>query len=94
MKSKDIIKNVFLFIFKAMRLSLFLVMYWLRAPILMVGGYVSCFSLMALIISYIVHPVSSMLWGFGLVSFFSFSLLWLYDYILIELSPNEMARIL
>jgi len=73
------------------RVPLFLVMYWLRLPLSIICGIVSLPALLAfLFVLIFMSEHSNMLWGFGLASFGTFVFRWVYDLILVLLSPTEL----
>lgn len=75
-----------------LRIPLFFVMCWLRLPIALVCELISVPSLFAFLFCWYAFPVPKMLWGIGLLSFTSFALLWIYDFILMAISPFETLR--
>lgn len=77
------------------RLPLFLVLYWLRLPIVFVCNLISIPAFIGWIIALYAFPDKTvMVWLFGLMSFTAFALSWFYDYVLIALSPQEIIRTL
>jgi len=76
----------------AMRLPVFLVLYWLRFPVAVVCKFVGGGGLLAAIIAYFVSPMPKLLWGFSLISFAAFVFMWAYDLMLMHLSPQEMVQ--
>lgn len=77
------------------RLPLFLVLYWLRLPIVFLCELISIPAFIAWLIAMYAFPDKTiMVWGFGIMSFGAFALTWFYDYILIILSPQQIIRTL
>ena len=77
------------------RLPVFLVLYFFRAPVMLLCSvlYLPLF-LLASFAGY-AFPEKPQMWGsFGVVSFVSFVLMYLYDLILGWLSPQELVRTL
>lgn len=89
------VKGVLAVLFLVVRLPLFLVMYWLRLPIIFLCNLVSIPMLLAwLFVLYAFPDKTPMVWGFGICSFVAFVLAWVYDFILMALSPQEMMMTL
>lgn len=76
----------------ALRLPLFLLLYWLRLPLMVVCKFLCGAGFLAFGIAYFVSPMPKMLWGFGLMSFGAFAVLWVYDFFLMMLSPTPMTQ--
>lgn len=74
------------------RIPIFLVMLWLRPPIAIVCQLIAGPSLFAFLFCWYAFPIPKMLWGIGALSFSAFVLLWVYDLILMFLSPMDMVR--
>lgn len=89
------VKGVFAWLFLMVRLPLFLVMYWLRLPIIFLCNLVSIPMLLAWLFAWYAFPdKAAMVWGFGIVSFLAFVIAWTYDFILMAISPQEMMMTL
>jgi len=89
------VKGVFAWLFLMVRLPLFLVMYWLRLPIIFLCNLVSIPMLLAWLFAWYAFPdKTAMIWGFGIVSFLAFVIAWTYDFILMAISPQEMMMTL
>lgn len=89
------IKGVFAWLFLLVRLPLFLVMYWLRLPIIFLCNLVSIPMLLAWLFAWYAFPdKTAMVWGFGIVSFLAFVIAWTYDFILMAISPQDMMMTL
>lgn len=77
---------------RGLRFALFMVMYWLRMPIVGLCSIVSVVMLFATLFAWFAFPdKSNMLWGFGVTSFTSFVIAWCYDFVLMKLSPMPMV---
>lgn len=74
------------------RVPLFLVLFWLRLPLRLIGNIAVAGGLVAFALAWFVAPVPRMLWGFGLLSFFAFVVMWAYDFLLMALSPQDMVQ--
>lgn len=86
-------KAVFVWLFRVLRLFVFWVMYWLRLPVIGVCNLVSVPTLLAWLFSLYAFPdKTAMVWGFGIVSFTAFVVSWVYDFILMMLSPQDMMK--
>lgn len=73
------------------RVPLFLVLYWLRLPVMLVCRLISVPALLAFLFSLYAFPDRhAMVTGFGVLSFGAFAALWLYDTLLMWLSPQDM----
>jgi len=87
------VKSVFAWLFLLVRLPLFLVMYWLRLPVIFLCNLVSIPMLMAWLFALYAFPEkSAMVWGFGIASFSAFFVSWAYDFILMAISPQDMMK--
>lgn len=91
MPKASTVKGVFAWLFLLVRLPLFLVMYWLRLPIIFLCNLVSIPMLLAWLFALYAFPEkSAMVWGFGIASFSAFVVAWAYDFILMAISPQDM----
>ncbi len=89
------VKGVIAWLFLLVRLPLFLVMYWLRLPIIFFCNLLSIPMLLAWLFAWYAFPdKTAMVWGFGIVSFLAFVIAWTYDFILMAISPQEMVMTL
>lgn len=89
------VKNVLAWLFLLVRLPVFLVMYWLRLPVMFVCNLVSIPMLLAWLFSLYAFPDKhAMVWGFGIVSFAAFVIGWAYDFILMAIAPQDMMMTL
>ena len=88
-------ETIVLTVFRVIRVSLFLVLYWLRAPVILLCSFISTPMLFAFLFSWYAFPEKKQMWiAFGVVSFVSFALIWLYDFVLMALSPQDMVKTL
>ncbi|KWF77599.1 hypothetical protein WL93_26675 [Burkholderia diffusa] len=95
MPRRDTIKGVLAFVWMLVRLPLFLVMYWLRMPVVLLCSVIYFPLLLAFGFVWYAFPEKThMLWGFGVTSFAAFVIMWVYDFVLMALSPQEMMRTL
>jgi hypothetical protein len=78
-------------ILMAVRYLLFLIMYWLRGPVTLVCGMICFPMLLAWLFALYAFPDKThMVWGFGVMSFSTFVLMWVYDLVLMALSPEDI----
>lgn len=95
MPKASTVKGVLAWLFLLVRLPLFLVMYWLRLPIIFLCNLVSIPMLLAWLFALYAFPEkSAMVWGFGIASFSAFVVSWAYDFILMVISPQDMMMTL
>jgi uncharacterized MAPEG superfamily protein len=92
MPKASTVKGIFAWLWLAVRLPLFLVLYWLRLPVTMVCNLISVPLLLAFLFGllFALPEYRSMVWGVGCVSFVAFALHWAYDSLLMWLSPDNM----
>ena len=78
------------------RVPLFLVLYWLRAPVMFLCEIIWLPSLLIWIFLLFVWPEKNavVVWGFAVISFSTCVLMWLYDSLLMALSPQDIVRTL
>ncbi len=77
------------------RALVFLVLYWLRWPAVLVASLISGPTLVAFLFALWAFPEHhTMVVALGVTSFAAFALQWLYDGLLLWLSPNETMRLL
>lgn len=89
------IKGVLAWLLLLVRVPVFLVMYWLRLPVMFVCNLVSVPMLLAWLFSLYAFPDKhAMVWGFGIVSFAAFVMGWMYDFILMAIAPQDMMMTL
>ncbi len=95
MPSASTLKGVLAWLWLMIRLPVFLVMYWLRLPVMFLCGLVSVPMLLAWLFALYAFPdKTEMVWGFGIVSFLAFAIGWAYDFILMAISPQDIMRTL
>ena len=88
-------RGMLVFAWMLVRVPLFLVLYWLRLPVMLVCNFVSIPMLFLFLFSWYAFPDKThMVVAFGVVSFGAFVILWTYDYVLMLLSPQELVRTL
>ena len=82
-------------LWRLLRLPLFLVLYWLRLPIVAVCNLISRPALLAFMGGFFLIPAASphrhIVWVFGGVSLAAFALGWLYDSLLLALAPEGVV---
>lgn len=77
------------------RVPLFLVLYWLRFPLALLCRFLAAPVMLIFLFTLWAFPdKTNMHIGLGVVSFIGFAGLWLYDWLLMALSPQEMMRTL
>ena len=87
------VKTVLGWVWLIVRLPVFLLMYWLRLPIIFVCNLVSFPMLLCWLFSLYAFPDKhEMVWGFGVISFIAFALAWAYDFLLLAIAPQDMVR--
>ncbi|MRK19124.1 hypothetical protein [Pseudomonas sp. JG-B] len=75
-----------------MRTLLFLVLYWLRLPIVGLLSILSVAGLFGTLFALYAFPEkTAMVWGIGSLSFLSFAVVYGYDFLLMKLSPLPMV---
>ena len=78
-----------------LRYLVFIVMYWLRAPIVGICNLISFPLLLLFLFSLYAFPEKTqMVTLFGITSFLAFFVAWAYDFILMALSPQDMITTL
>ena len=81
--------------FMVLRVPLFLVLYWLRLPVVLLCNFISVPTLFAFLFTLMAYrDKTHMLVAFGVVSLLSFVIAWAYDYVLALLSPQDTIKIL
>lgn len=76
-----------------LRTILYLVMYWLRLPVLFLSNLVCGLGFFGALFGWMVSK-PDMLWLCGILSFTAFVIRWGYDFILAAISPEEVMRTL
>jgi hypothetical protein len=80
---------------RAVLFLVYIVMFWLRGPIVGACSIASVIFLGLWLFSLYAFPdKKDMVWAFGGTSFLSFVVAWAYDYVLIKLSPVPMVNTL
>ena len=80
--------------FEIIRLPIYLIMFWLRLPVVWLCGAASTLFLFAWLFSLYAFPdKKEMVWGFGLISFGAFVVSWVYDWMLMIVAPHDMEII-
>lgn len=88
-----VIKRVFTWMLIIVRWPVFLILYWLRLPVVFICNIVSIPMLFAWLFAWYAFPDKTvMVWGFGTISFLAFVIGWTYDFILMAISPQDMMR--
>lgn len=86
---------VLLWLWRVVKVPLFLVMYWLRLPVVTVCNWVATPCLLMWLFTWYAFPEKPhMVWSFCAVSFAAFVFGWLYDLVLMALSPEDTIRVL
>ena len=87
--------GLFAFAWMLVRVPLFLVLYWLRLPVMVICNAVSIPALFAFLFSCYAFPDKTrMIVALAAASLSAFVVLWLYDYVLMLLSPQELSKTL
>lgn len=77
------------------RIPLYLVLYWLRLPVMLVCNFVSIPALFAFLFAWYAFPEkTTMVVAFAVVSFGAFTILWVYDFVLMALAPHDTVRLM
>lgn len=91
--SRVTLRGVLGFAWMLVRLPLFLALYWLRLPVMMICNLVSIPTLAAFLFAWYAWPEKThMVVGLGVVSFLAFVVLWTYDFVLMALSPQDLVK--
>lgn len=75
---------------KLLRVAVFFPLLWLRMLVLPITGFCAVASLAALCIAALIHPDTTLMLRLGLFSFGAFMAGWLYDSMLLALSPSAV----
>jgi hypothetical protein len=87
--------GVLYWVLGAVRVSVFVVMYWLRFPIVSLCNWVATPCLLAWLFSWYAFPEKTqMVWSFAGMSLAAFAVAWLYDVVLMALSPQDTVKVL
>jgi len=77
------------------RVPVFLLLYWLRMPVVLLCNLISIPSLFAFLFTWYAFPEhENMVWAFGAVSFITFVGGYFYDVLLMAVAPGEFVRAL
>jgi hypothetical protein len=88
---RGILKMVLIVFWLLVRVPLFLVLYWLRGPVVLVCNLIWVPMLFAFLFAWYAFPEKpQMAWLFGITSFVTFVCMVAYDFVLMMLSPWEM----
>lgn len=86
-------KSILVWVWLIVRLPVFLLMYWLRLPVIFLCNLISFPMLLLWLFALYAFPDKhSMVWGFGTISFLAFVIGWTYDFILMAISPQDMIK--
>lgn len=89
------LKKGFAWLWFILRLPVFLVMYWLSTPIILLCDLISTPMLFLWLFSLYAFPEHhTMVRAFGFVSFLAFVIAWTYDFVLMSIAPQNMMRTL
>ncbi len=89
------IKNIFIFLYFIVQWPIFLLMYWLRLPIIFLCNILSLPMMFTWLFAWYAFPdKTNMIWGFAIVSLLAFSIGWIYDFILMLISPQNTMTML
>lgn len=85
------IKTIVLWLWCILRLPIYIVLLWLRLPVMFVCNILSVPLLIGWLFSWYAFPdKTNMVWSLGGASFIFFTAMFLYDYLLMLISPFEM----
>ena len=92
---RKILGGLFAFGWMLLRIPVFLVLYWLRLPVMVICNAVSIPALFAFLFSWFAFPDKPrMIVALAVASFGALVVQWVYDYVLMLLSPQDMMKIL
>lgn len=95
MPKASTVKGVLAWVWLVVRLPIFLVLYWLRLPVVFLCNLISIPMLLVWLFTLYAFPdKTAMVWGFGFISLGAFVISWFYDFILMAISPQDMMRTL
>lgn len=95
MPSASTVNGVIAWLWFAVRVPVFLVLYWLRLPVVLVCNLLSVPLLFAWLFAWYAFPEKhAMVWGFAVISLVAFVAEWLYDLVLMAISPQAMMKTL
>jgi hypothetical protein len=85
------VMSIFVRLLRIVRVPLFLVMYWLRGPIVGLCHLVSGLFLFCWLFSWYAFPEKpEMVWAFCIAGFVTFAVSWLYDFVLMAIAPHDI----
>jgi hypothetical protein len=91
-QSRSKLAGVLAWLWAVVRLPLFLVLYWLRGPVVFLCNLVSVPAFLAFLFGlYFLPEHRAMVWGVGGMSFAAFAMRWAYDSLLMWLSPDRLV---
>lgn len=77
------------------RAALFLVLLWLRVPVVLVCEFISIPMMFCWLFAWYAFPDKKlMIWAFAGTSFAAFAVMWFYDVLLMALSPRDMVKMI
>ena len=83
------------FFLMIVRMPVFLILYFLRAPVMVVCSMLYLPLFLLALFAWYAFPEKPQMWGgFGVISLLSFVLMYVYDLVLSWLSPHELVRTL
>jgi len=91
---------IFRMIFLFIRLPIFFVLFWLRGIVVTISNFIGSITLFACFFCWFAHSYApndpmfgKMIWPCAIASLCFFILGWLYDYVIMWISPQDMSRI-
>lgn len=79
------------YFYKTVKFLLFMVMYWLRLPIVAICGILSFVCFLGFLFAWYAFPETAMVKAFGWTSFVSFVFMWTYDFVLFRMADSDPA---
>ena len=87
MPEPSTVKGILAWFWLVVRLPVFLVMYWLRLPVIFLCNMISVPMLLAWLFAWYAFPDKpQMVWSFAVVSFAAFVIAWFYDFVLMAIA--------
>jgi hypothetical protein len=91
-QSRSKLAGVLAWLWAVVRLPLFLVLYWLRGPVVFLCNLVAGPALLGFLFGlYFLPQHRAMVWGVGGMSFAAFAMRWAYDSLLMWLSLDRLV---
>lgn len=88
---RALLVDVLAFLWAVVRMPLFMVLMWLRAPVLIMFNLLGSLASLCFVFGLLFfREKHSILWSLGGMSFAAFALRWAYDSLLLWLSPEEI----